>query len=205
MQVQRVNDSTNFCALKINPKLRAEIAKRGGDYLISLDNYGNKIADVKLYHVVYDNSIHVPKIFHDSRNVTRDYFAELKNEERYLGKYYEVPAGVDGDTRGGFYPDVPRVFTKLFGKNAKSKYAEFKKEEIFDQAAEYSRLLEELEIKSMVAEAKAEAEQRFKEALEKESKIKLERTLDNLLDKYKYEEPIQPEPQKNSWWKRIFG
>ena len=208
MQVHSVDTKTNFKALKISPKLRAEIIKRGGDYITSMDSYGKEIADVKLYNVVFDTSLHTPKIFRDGKNVSKDYFAWLKREERYLGKHYEVPAGVDGDTRSGFYPDEPTVFTKLFGDKSKSKYAEFKKKNILEQAAEYSRLLEELEVKNLVAQEKVKAEQRFKEAEEKDIKIKLEKTLDNLLEKYKYEEPDQNVTSESAikrLWKRIFG
>ena len=118
MQIRSI-DNTNFQALKISPKLRAELAKSTDRYLKSLDNYGETMADVKLYNVVFEENMNTPKIFHATKNTTRDYFAELKNEENYLGKYYERPAGDDGDTVGGFYPDTPMVLENYLVKMQK--------------------------------------------------------------------------------------
>ena len=47
MQIHSV-DNTNFQALKINPKLRAELVKSTGGYIKSFDNYGKEMADVTL-------------------------------------------------------------------------------------------------------------------------------------------------------------
>ena len=83
MQIHSV-DNTNFQALKINPKLRAELVKSTGGYIKSFDNYGKEMAGVTLYNVVFDENIHTPKILHSGKNAIRDYFAELKKEETYL-------------------------------------------------------------------------------------------------------------------------
>ena len=212
MQVNSVDSSTNFkMALKINPKLQSSISKRGSDFLLALDNYGKKMSDVRLYDVVFDESINTPKIFRFNENTARDFFAELKNEEKNLGRYYEIPAGFYGDTRSGFYPDEPKVFLKLYGKQAKAKYNEFKKFNIYEQAENYCRMLEELDVKQMRAQKKEESLNRVNEILKKEKQKKLNRTAEDLIEKYRYEKPaefvntVQTKPDKKSWWKRIFS
>ena len=212
MQINPVDSSTNFkMALKINPKLQSSIAKRGSDFLLALDSYGKKMSDIGLYNVVLDESINVPKIFRFNENAARDFFAELKNEEKFLGRYYEIPAGSYGDTRSGFFPDEPRVFQKLYGKKAKAKYAEFKKLDIYEQAEKYCRMLEELDVKQMVAQKREESIKKVNEILKKEKQEKLDRTAEDLIERYRYEKPVEPvktvqtKPDKKSWWKRIFG
>ena len=204
-------DNTRFGALKINPKLRSDIARRGSDFLVALNNYGKEIDDIKLYNVVLDDSIHNPKIFGSDKNATRDFFSELKSEEKKLGKCYEIPDGFDGDTRGGFFPDEPRVFRKLYGENAKSKYAEFKKLDIYEQAAHYSRMLEECDIKRMTAEAVEKSKKLVEEIQKKEQEKKLYQEVDDIIARYGYEEPLtsaettQKQTAKKSWWQRIFS
>ena len=204
MQIHSV-DNTNFKALKISPKLRAELVKSTDRYLKSLDNYGETMADVKLYNVLFEENMNTPKIFHATKNTTRDYFAELKNEENYLGKYYERPAGDDGDTVGGFYPDTPMVFRKLFGENAKEKYGKFKRQDALTQAAEYSRMLEEAEIKEINKRAKEEAQQSFAETLKKENQRIVNKLADELIEKFGYEPPKDIIENKKSWWQKLFN
>lgn len=206
MQIHSVNN-TNFKALKISPKLRSELVKSTDRYLKSLDNYGEVMADVKLYNVVFEENMNTPKIFHATKNTTIDYFAELKNEEKYLGKYYERPAGFDGDTVGGFYPDTPRVFRILFGENAKERYGKFKTQDTLTQVCEYSRMLEEAEIKEIRTNAQAKEQQSFAEALNKEAQRKINRAADELIEKYGYEpskEVVKINDSHKSWWKRLF-
>lgn len=208
MRINKI-DNTNFgMALKINPKLTSEIEKKGHKFLSELDTYGEKISDVKLYNVVFDNNLQKPKIFHHD-NAERDFFQELKNEEVNLGKWYEVPAGFHGERRGGFFPDEPRTFMKLYGEKAKEKYADFKKLNIKDQAAEYSRMLETLEIRRMIAKEKEKSEKLIKEIEESDARKKISKAAEDLVEKYKYEEPVADTTVNNesnkSWWRRIFG
>lgn len=211
MRTNKIDGNSNFKALKINPKLRPQIINQGKEFLKVLDKCGMKISDVKLYDVVFDESIHKPKIFSHDKYITTDYFDLLRSEENCLGKWYQIPAGLAGDTAGGFYPDEPRVFRKLYGEAAKKKYADFKKLYIYDQACEYSRMLEELDIKHMVAKAKEESSNRIKEIQKNEALCKLNQQVDEILEKYKYEAPTEPESKpkkeisKKSWWKKIFG
>ena len=183
MQIRSI-DNTNFQALKISPKLRAELAKSTDRYLKSLDNYGETMADVKLYNVVFDENMRTHKIFHTIKN---------------------SPAGDDGDTVGGFYPDTPMVFRKLFGENAKEKYGKFKRQDALTQAAEYSRMLEEAEIKEINKRAKEEAQQSFAETLKKENQRIVNKLADELIEKFGYEPPKDIIENKKSWWQKLFN
>ena len=209
MQVNKVDNNTNFkMALKINSNLRPKIIQKGNDFCLALNEYGKKISDVKLYNVVFDENLNMPKILHCKQNLTRDYFKELKAEEENLGKYYHIPSGMAGEYVGGFFPDEPRVFLKLYGKKAKAKYAAFKKLDTYHQAAEYSRMLEELDIKRIIAKEKEKSEKLIKDAQENTRQKVFERTVDSLIERYKYEHPVQSiETTKNtkkSWWQKIF-
>ena len=209
MQVNSINN-TNFKAMKVNPVLRSEIIKKGKDFVTELNNYGKQVADVKMYDVVFVDNIDCPKIFSMDMKVSRDFFYELKQEEKFLGKCYEVPAGPVGDTRGGFYPDEPRAFQKYYGKDASAQYAEFKKLNIYEQAIRYSRILEELDIKKMVTDAKAKSEKRVNDFIQQAQEQQLNEELDNFIGKYgaEYKEPVADEIQKKSvkkhWWQKLF-
>ena len=210
MKVNSANDNTNFRAMKINPVLRTEIAKMGESFVAKLNDYGNKIADVQMYDVVLLNDIKNPKIFSADKSVTRDFFYELRQEEKCLGKWYEGSAGEEGSTSGGFYPKEPKVFQKLFGKDAKYKYAEFKQKNVYEQAMEYSRMLEELDIKMMVAKAKEKSEKRLNEYLQHAKEQELNKALDNLIEKYGaeyHEEAVDKSTEhikKAHWWQKLF-
>ena len=121
-------------------------------------------------------------------------------------KHYERPAGVDGDTIGGFYPDTPHVFRELFGEEAKERYGAFRKQDTLTQTSEYSRILERLEVKKMAEEVKAKSEQTAKELAQKIEQERREIAVDNLIDKYKFEQSDSGEKSaKKSFWKKIFG
>lgn len=206
MKVDTINN-TNFKAMKINPILRSKIAEKGEGFVAELSNYGKQIADVKMYDVVFVNNIDYPKIFRTDKKAIKDFFYELKQEEKILGKRYEVPAGPEGDTRSGFYPDEPRIFQKRYGKDAKAQYAEFKNLNIYEQAIRYSKILEELDVKNMVAEAKTKSEKRINEFLQQAKEQQLNKALDDLIEKYGKND-IDMSPQKSSkkhWWQKIFS
>lgn len=209
MRIDKIDNRTNFkMALKISPKLHPDIVKKGNPFKDFLDNYGSSISDVKLYNVVFDNNIEMPRIFHHDSKITRDFFIELKGEEKNLGKWYDIPSGMPGESNGGFFPDEPRIFQRLYGKEAKKKYAEFKKMNIYEQAAEYSRMLEEYDVKRMVAQEREKSAKAFREAEEKEKLEKLNHAVDDIIEKYKYEEPkpdTNASKEKKNWWQKIFG
>ena len=210
MKINSVSDNTNFKAMKINPVLRSEIAKMGEDFVTKLNDYGKKIADVQMYDVVLLNDIKNPKVFSANKRVTRDFFYELKQEEKCLGEWYEGSAGEEGCTSGGFYPNEPKVFQRLFGNDAKCKYAEFKQMNVYEQAMEYSRMLEELDIKMMVAKAKEKSEKRLSEYLQQAKEQQLNKALDDLIEKYgaEYHEGAVDKPLehviKKHWWQKLF-
>ena len=212
MHINKIDNNPNFkMALKINPELKPEIVKEGADFLTKIDNYGKQISDIKFYDVVLDESIHTPKIYSCDKTKTKDFFAELKNEENNLGKWYEVPAGPEGDSAGGFMPNEPRVFINLYGKEAKEKYKNFKKLDSFAQAAEYSRMLEELDVKKMIAEKKEKSQKLINDLLKKEEQEKLSRVADDIIERYRYETPVKPagtmqdKSTKKSWWQKFFA
>ncbi len=202
----RVNsiDSTNFqMALKLNPKTMPEkLKEKPMEYIISLNEFGDRIKDVKVFDVVLEDSF-IPQIKKIGGVDSKDYFKAFKNEEKYLGEPYEVPAGFDGDTVGGFYPKEPDIFRSIYGKDAEKKYSEFKKLSMLEQAGELSRLLEKEYVKNIVNKARNESEMKlkaFEKQIEKES---LNSAIDDLVRKY--ELPNEEGTNKKSWWKRIFG
>ena len=205
MRVNSVDQNTNFKALKISPKLKPQMAEKGQDFVNKLEEYGKQISDVIRYNVIFEDSLTTPKIRHADGNIMDDLFAMLKKEERFLGRHYEVPCGVGGETRGGFYPDEPQVFKYLYGKNAAERYKEFKQLNIYDQAAEYCRILEKKDAKkyfeATIQEMKDNTKKR-KETIEKEV---LTKSIDDLVDKYEYKQPDSDFPKKKNWFRRIFG
>lgn len=202
----RVNsvDSTNFqMALKLNPqKMPEKLKEKPMEYIIALNEFGDRIKDVKIFDVVLEDSF-IPQVKRIGGVDGKDYFKALKNEEKHLGKSYEVPAGFDGDTAGGFNPNEPAIFRSVYGKDAEKKYSEFKKLGMLEQAGELSRLLEKEYVNSIVKKARNESEIKLK-AFEKQiEKENLDAAIDDLVSKY--ELPEAEKTNKKSWWKRIFG
>lgn len=199
-------DNTNFqMALKINPKKMPEkLKEKPFEYLTMLNELGNKTEDVKIFDVVLEDSF-VPQVKKAGGKDTKDYFQALKNEEQYLGKPYEVPSGMDGDTVGGSHPDEPEIFRVMYNKDAKQKYAEFKKLGMLEQACELSRLLEKKYITDMVKKAKQESEAKLKAYEEELKKENLNTMINDMVRKYELEVPEAEKTDKKSWWKRFFG
>lgn len=205
MQVNKI-DNTNFgMALKIDKGLKSELKTKPAEFLKTLDNLGEKVADVSMYHVVFEEGkgFTTPTIRCVKKGSVSDCFADLKAEERNLGKYYEFPSGMLGDTVSGFYPNEPYAFKKLYGKDAAKKYKEFKALDTYSQAAEYSRMLEQLELKRMTQEAKANSEKKFKETIQRMQQEQHERAIDELLNKYENdtipETKVQKTESKGFW------
>ena len=204
----RVNsvDNTNFrMALKLNPKTMPEkLKEKPIEYIISLNELGDRIKDVILFDVVFEDSF-IPQVKKAGSSEVKDYFQALKKEEQLLGKPYEVPSGFDGDFAGGFNPNEPKIFRSIYGKDAAKKYSEFKKLSILEQAAELSRLLEKKCITDMVNKAKQESEDKFKAYKEKLKKENLNAAINDLISKHELVIPEAGKTNKKSWWKRIFG
>ena len=212
MRINKVDDNINFrMALKVNPKLRPEIEKRGADFLDFLDSYGEKISDIKHYNVVFDDSLSSPKILNSDKSITRDYFAELRNEEKNLGKYYVIPSSFNRISRGYFFPSEPRVFRKLYENDAKAKYAEFKKLDLYEQVSRYSRILDNLYVKRITPSDRETINKSIIDLVENKSDKNLSPTIDEVLEKYKYDTFAKAANSsadlapKKSFWEKIFG
>lgn len=144
--INNYNNSTNFTALKIDPKLAQKLESKTPEYINKLSNIGESIKDVKRFHVVLDDSFSLtPKVLADNtpKYGHRDYYHELKHKiEPYLGKPYYATAG--DETVSGINPDIPQIFSDIYNKESRvAKYDEFCKLGELDQAAEYSKLLDE--------------------------------------------------------------
>lgn len=204
----RVNavDNTNFqMALKLNPeKMPAKLMEMPMETIIRLNQLGEKIKDIKLYDVVFEDNF-VPRVKSADTSVTKDFFKEFKKEEEYLGKAYEVPCGMSGETAGGFFPDEPKIFREIYKKDASKEYKEFKKLPLFEQAGELSRLLEKKDVNDMINKAKQESDAKLKAYIEKQRKEIFNTAIDDIISKYELVLPEAEKPSKKSWWKRIFG
>lgn len=186
MQVNKI-DNTNFgMALKIDKGLRTELKSRPKEFLKILDNLGEEISDLKIYHVCFEEGkgFNTPTIRRKKTGREIDYFSALKGEENNLGKYYEAPAGMVGETVGGFYPNEPRIFKQLYGDKAAKKYKKFKALDIYSQAAEYSRMLEKIRTKRLIQEAKNSSEKRINELIQQAKRLKHEKMIDEIFNKY---------------------
>lgn len=198
MQVNKINNTNFGMALKIDKGLKKELQNQPTEFLDMLGELGNKISDVKLYSVVLEENkgLSNPAVRSATKANSPDYFLSLKSEEQNLGKWYEVPAGSLGDTSGGFYPDEPYAFRKLYGKEAAQKYKEFKALNVYDQAAEYSRILENIEVKRLIEDAKTKSSKQFAEYVQKMKQQEHESAVDELLSRYQ-NDVVVTETQNN--------
>ena len=206
MQINKVDNTTFGMALKIDKKLRSELNAKPADFLKKIDKLGRKIEDVKLYNVILEEGkgLDNPVVKAHGAGST-DQFALLKHEESLLGKYYEIPSGMPGDSVGGFYPDEPQAFRKVYGKDAEKKYKEFKALDIYDQAAEYSRILEIIDVRRLIDNEKKVAKQQFEEYTQKMMREQQESAVDELLSRYENDVKIaeKEEANKPSFWSRV--
>ena len=205
MRINSVNNTNFQMAMKINPKLESEIAKKGPNFVTELEKYGESLSGIKNYDVIFYDSF-TPQIKRTDNINNIDYFGRLKQEESLLGKYYEMECGVVGETVGGFYPDEPSLFIRMYGKDAKEKYAEFKKLDVMAQAAEYSRMLEKCDIDAILKSKKDEAVRLAKAGKEEQEHESLKKSVENLINRYRYipEENTKKTEEKSSW-RRILG
>ena len=202
MRINSIDNNTTFqMSLKINPELKPEIIKRGEKFVEQLEDCARKTSTIKKYNVVLDNSLY-PKVVNSNNVIKTDYFQTLKSEESNLGRYYEIPSGVQGDTVGGFYPDVPLIFRNVYGENAKEAYMSFKKLSILSQAAEYSRLLEKLDYEKVAKQELEDAKILAQLLKEKSEQDRLEQKVNTLIDKNRLE--IEEPKVKKGFFERVF-
>ena len=203
MRVDTV-DNTNFrMALKLNPdKMPAKLREMSMENIIRLNQLGEKIKDIKLYDVVFEDSF-VPQVKSADASVKKDFFKEFKKEEEYLGKACEIPCGMSGETAGGFFPDEPKIFREIYKEDASKEYKEFKKLHQIDQAGELSRLLEKKDV--MINKAKQESDAKLKAYIEKQKKEIYNTAFDEKVSKYEFVTQEAEKVNEKSWWKSIFG
>ena len=207
MQISKIDNTSFGMALKIDKGLKKELQTQPAEILKTLDELGKKVSDVKLYDIVLEeqNGLFNPMVKKAGQQNSPDYFLSLKSEEKNLGKWYQIPSGVDGDSVGGFYPKEPFIFKDLYGKDAAIKYKEFKKLSEYDKAAEYSRMLEQRDAKRLVEEAKKKSEKQFAEEIEKIKQHEHENAINELLNKYEYETVTDKHKitVKKGFWDRL--
>jgi len=202
VRINRLDYPANFTALQINPKLAPEIAERGENYISQMQKYGESLSNITRYNVVFDENLNMPKIKSSDKDDKTDYFAQLRKEEQYLGRRYEHQCGMEGDTVSGFYPDEPSAFTRLYGKeDAKGMYSMFKELPLYEKAAEYSKILDELAARR----AKAVYDKTVAELEAIEQRSKLHDAAINLTEKYKYTVFVASEQKDNSQKQGIWG
>lgn len=184
MKINKIqNNNTNFkMALKINPKLRADIEKRGLGYTKDLEKLGKDVKDVKLFNICYEDNLYTPKIKSVNPNDKKDYLQAFTNEESKLGKFYYVTCG--DETFGGYNPDEPQLFKFLFGDKAPEKYKKFKQLTGFGKLAELTRLLEEKELKKISDKKAKEIEENAAKSKEEAKKLELKTAVDDLINNY---------------------
>ena len=201
----RVNavDNTNFqMALKLNPeKMPEKLKEMPMENIIRLNQLGEKIKDIKLYDVVFEDNF-VPQVKSADASVKKDFFKELKKEEGYLGKAYEIPCGMCGETAGGFFPDEPKIFREIYKEDASKEYKEFKKLHQIDQAGELSRLLELRDLRIMIEQEKEKSQLEVNKLMEEAKKEQSRKAVNELMDKYAEEKPVQP---KKKWFLKFWG
>lgn len=141
MQVSSVKNSnlSYGMSLKINPSLEKKLGEQSYDYLKNVKQVGEKIHDIKSYHVILADDL-CPKVKKANMQDSKDYFKEFKEEEAVLGKYCSITCG--DETHGFFNPNEPSIFRYLYKNQAAEKYNEFKKLDTINQAAELSKMLE---------------------------------------------------------------
>ena len=202
MQIKSI-DNTNFqMALKLNPeKMPAKLKEKPIEYILSLNEFGNKIKDIKLYDVVFEDSF-IPQVNSANPKMTEDFFAALKNEEQYLGKWYQR-VGSD-EVSGGCYPKEPHIFRVIYGKDASKEYSKFKKMGDLEQAGELSRLLEQRDLKNLLAEKRKQSEQNFQNLVEKAKKEQLNKEIDSLMNRYGAEAETPKKAEKKGFFSFLF-
>lgn len=201
--VQNTSANINFkMALKINPKLRPEVEKLGPKWVEYFEKLGKRVENVKHYDVCFEDSVYTPAV-RSVENPQKNYYSALQREEDQLGRFVYLTCG--DETYGFYNPNEPEIFRSIYGKEAPKKYASFRG--IYDsgvQAAELSKLLEKQKLQRIADMKTKEAAKLLKEAQILSEKEKLNKSIDNLFDKYAGAIPEEP-TKKKSFWSRLFS
>ena len=209
MLVNKVENNMNFkMALKVDVAARPKLKSLPIEKVNKINEFGEKIKGITRYNVHLNKDMNY-EIRHSLPEDKIDYLAKLRKEEAILGKHYEYTNLCGGceETVGGWYPDQPQIFRTLYGEKAKQEYDKFKKLSFEDQLAQYSEMLEKVELDN-IAKQKEEAIEAAKKAKAvATAEEQKETALNNLLEKYGYEEPavkIDKNEDKKGFFKKIF-
>ena len=209
MRVNKIDNNTNFkMALKVDIAARPKLKTLPIEVVNKMDKFGEKIKDITRYNVHLNKDMNY-EIRHSLPEDKIDYLAKLRKEESILGKHYEYTGYCGGceETVGGWYPDQPQIFRTLYGEKAKEEYNKFKELNIEDQLAQYSKMLEKVELDN-IAKQKEEAIEAAKKAKAAETAEEQKETaLNNLIERYGYEEnavKINTSKDKKGFFKKIF-
>ena len=193
MRVNKIDNGINFqMALKINKKAIPELRKLPIERLKEYKKFGEEIKDLKLYNVHIGEDLGIEVMSTDSADKS-PYFTWLKATESKLGKHYSYTSydGGGETTTGGFYPDQPRTFIEKYGDKAKEEYERFKKLDNLHKAGEYSRMLEERELKQIEAKRLEEEARLAEERAKRLAQEEKDAAVKSLLDEYGYEEIVE--------------
>lgn len=194
MQINKIqNNSTNFRALKINSKLRPEVEKLDINKIRAFKQLGEEVKNVRLYDICFENNLTTPTIRNTKLANQKDYLKEFREEEKTLGERYFVECG--NATCQGIHPDEPKLFKRLFGILAKSKYALFKEVNEFKQIATLTKMLEKDELNQQAKIKKAMIDDVKKHSKEDAKALERQHAVDDLMDNHQYE----ANKPKNIW------
>lgn len=200
MQINRVDNSTNFkMALKVNTKAMPKLRELPTEKLNQIAEFGEKLKDIKFYDVHLNEHL---KYEIRSKNPAdkHDYLAGFREAQRNCGRHYTITEydGGGETTRGGYYPDQPRSFILKYGEKAKEEYEKFKQLDPFDQVIQYCKILDDFEIDRITQEETKIAAEKAKQEAEMAAQRAKEEALNNLIDKYGYEEPVVEVAEKET-------
>ena len=199
MQINKIqNNSTNFRALKINSKLRPEVEKLDINKIRAFKQLGEEVKNVRLYDICFENNLTTPTIHNTKLADQKDYLKEFREEEKTLGEHYFVECG--NATYKGIHPDEPKLFKRLFGILAKSKYALFKEVNEFKQIATLTKMLEKDELNQQAKIKKAMIDDVKKHSKEDAKALELQHAVDDLMDNHQYEAN-----KPKNMWSRFFN
>lgn len=199
MQINKIqNNSTNFRALKINSKLRPEVEKLDINQIRAFKQLGEEVKNVRLYDICFENNLTTPTIRNTKLTNQKDYLKEFREEEKKLGEHYFVECG--NATYQGIHPDEPKLFKRLFGILAKSKYALFKEVNEFKQIATLTKMLEKDELNQQAKIKKAMIDDVKKHSKEDAKALELKHAADDLMDNHQYEAN-----KPKNMWSRFFN
>ena len=100
----------------------------------------------------------------------------------------------------GIHPDEPKLFKRLFGILAKSKYALFKEVNEFKQIATLTKMLEKDELNQQAKIKKAMIDDVKKHSKEDAKALELQHAVDDLMDNHQYEAK-----KPKNMWSRFFN